>query len=136
MVWYVARIMSARSHKKRKLFLAELGKGFSESKAAKAAGESVRFFTRWAAEDENFKQDWEDAVKEGDDGLEDVAVRRSKKGSDFLLSQQLKARKPEKYRERSAVEHSGSLDLGDARAKLKSKLEDQVAASEEGTGTS
>lgn len=123
----------ARSHKKRRLFLAELERGYSESKAAKAAGESVRFFQRWAEEDENFRADKEDAIKAGDDGLEDVAVKRSKKGSDFLLSQQLKARKPEKYRERTAVEHSGSVDLSGARDSLKRKLEAAVGEAEEST---
>lgn len=113
----------ARTHKKRRAFLAELEKGYSESKAAKAAGENLRFFQKWRDEDENFRLDWEDAVKAGDDRLEDVAVKRSIKGSDFLLSQQLKARKPEKYRERSAVEHSGQVDFGDVDAKLKRKLD-------------
>lgn len=121
----------ARTHKKRRAFLAELAKGFSESKAAKAAGESVRFFTKWKEEDANFALDWDDAVKAGDDGLEDVAVRRAKKGSDFLLDKQLKARKPEKYRERSAVEHSGSIDLGDARQRLKQKLDAALGEAEE-----
>lgn len=55
--------------------------------------------------------------------VKEWTVKRSVKGSDFLLSQQLKARKPEKYRERSAVEHSGQVDFGDVDAKLKRKLD-------------
>lgn len=121
----------ALTTKKRRLFLDELAKGYSESKAATAAGETLRYFQRRADEDPNFKKDWDDAIKKGDDRLEDVATRRAIKGSDFLLQNQLKARKPEKYRERTAIEHSGSIDLSAERASLARKL-DAAEEAEEG----
>lgn len=57
--------------------------------------------------DPKFREAWEDALEHGSDRLEDIAHRRARNGSDTLLIFLLKARRPDKYRERSAVEHSG-----------------------------
>lgn len=116
-----------RSHSKRRLFLAEIEKGFSESRAAKIAGESVRFFTKWRDEDENFKLDWEDADKAGLHKLEDVARNRAVKKSDALLVTLLKAKDPKKYRENTSVEHSGKVDVSGATERLRAKLEKALA---------
>jgi hypothetical protein len=90
----------ARSHRIRKLFLDQIALGWTESKAARAAGQPVRFFKEWAAEDVNFKQDWEDADSAGTDRLEDKATSRALKQSDQLLVHQLRARRPHKHREK------------------------------------
>jgi hypothetical protein len=89
-----------RSYKIRRLFLEQIEKGWSESKAAKAAGKNARFFKEWAKEDENFRLDWEDAESAGTDRLEDKATQRALKQSDQLLVHQLRARRPHKHREK------------------------------------
>lgn len=119
-----------RSHAKRRLFLAEIEKGFSESRAAKVAGESVRFFTRWRDEDENFKLDWEDADRAGLHKLEDVARNRAVKKSDALLVTLLKAKDPKKYRENTSVEHTGKVDVSGATERLRAKIAKAIAEAE------
>lgn len=46
-----------------------------------------------------FAAEWDEAVDEGTDVLEDVAFRRAVDGSDRLLIFLLKARRPEKFRD-------------------------------------
>lgn len=112
-----------RSHKVRKLFLDVIERGYSESKAAKAAGESVRFFRDWAADDENFKRDWEDADNAGTDRLEDVATKRAIKTSDQLLTHMLRARRPHKHREKPPeLNVSVQNDFGSIDAELERKI--------------
>jgi hypothetical protein len=53
-----------------------------------------------------FKADWEDAVEQGTDSLENAAVERAIKGkSDTMIIFLLKSRRKEKYAERQ--EHTG-----------------------------
>jgi hypothetical protein len=59
----------------------------------------------WRKKDEQFNADWDDAVEQGTDLLEDVAVRRAKDHSDTLLIFLLKARRKERYADRQ--EHTG-----------------------------
>jgi hypothetical protein len=116
-----------RSYKTRRKFLKELSDGFSPSKAAKAAGQSLRAMKRWAEEDENFAKDWEDAEEAGTHSLEDVATKRAKKDSDALMALLLKARAPKKYRERTEIEHSGKIDLSGEKERVRKKLERAIA---------
>lgn len=112
-----------RSHRVRKLFLDEIEKGWSESKAARAAGESVRFFRDWATEDENFKRDWEDAESSGTDRLEDKATQRGLKQSDQLLVHMMRARRPIKHREKPPEINVGvTNDFGSIDAELERKI--------------
>lgn len=127
----VALAAGDRSYKLRKLFLEQLEKGWSESRAAKAAGRSVSFFKRWAEEDVNFKKDWEDADSAGTDRLEDAATKRALKGSDQLLVHQLRARRPQKHREKppelnvSVNNDFSAVDLDLERKIAKATSEDQ-----------
>lgn len=113
---------SIRSFKCRKAFLDALEKGYSLSRAAKAAGHSASAFKAWKAEDADFAKDWDEAIEAGTDTLEDKARDRAMRESDSLMVVLLKARRPEKYRERSSVEHSGQVDLSSARDRLKARL--------------
>jgi len=55
-----------------------------------------------------FARAWKAALEFGTDRLEDEAVKRATKGkSDVLLIFMLKARRPEKFRDRVSAEHSG-----------------------------
>lgn len=75
--------------------------------------------------DPDFRAKWDAAIDLGTDGLEDEAVRRGREGcdkpvyqggklvgyvreySDALLVTMLKARRPEKFKDRVASEHTG-----------------------------
>lgn len=115
--------MSAvRSFDKRKKFLDELELGMSPSRAAMAAGESLGFFKRWKESDANFARDWDEAVEQGTDYLEDEATIRATKKSDPLMMFMLKARRPDKYDRGSKLELSGGISVEGSKAKLLNKL--------------
>lgn len=126
----------ARSYAVRRLFLEQLEQGWSPSRAARLCGHTLRTFENWAEEDENFKKDWEDAEATGTDYLEDIARKRAVKGSDSLLTTLLKARRPDKYRERQQVDSNVNISLDGERAKLERKLERALKSSEEGEESS
>jgi hypothetical protein len=111
-----------RTFRARKAFLDSLAAGDSLSKAARAAGGTTSIFKRWKAEDENFASDWEEALEEGTDFIEDTATDRAMKKSDPLMLAILKARRPEKFDRASKLELSGGLDVTGARAKLLNKI--------------
>lgn len=114
--------MTVRSFKVRKKFLDALEKGYSVSRACREADIDVRTAKKWRSDDQDFADDWDEALESGTDALEDKARDRAMKDSDSLMVTLLKARRPEKYRERSSVEHSGQLDLTSARGKLEARL--------------
>lgn len=88
----------------------------------------------WRDEDEEFASAWEKAKQWGAEALEDEARRRAYEGTDkpvFYLGGQvgtireysdtlaiflLKGAMPEKYRDNTKIEHSGSLTLEKALA--------------------
>ena len=96
-----------RTPKKRAAFLEALGSGESVTKACNAAGIGRRTVYDWRGDDEKFAAEWEDAVETGTDVLEDEAVKRAKDGSDTLLIFMLKARRPDKFKDRWQHEHTG-----------------------------
>ena len=111
---------------KKAAFLAALADGANSiSKAATLAGIGRRTAYDWKDKDEGFAQAWDDAYELGTDALEDEATRRGRDGvdepvfyqgevcgqvrrySDALLTLLLKARRPEKFRERTSTELTG-----------------------------
>lgn len=58
-------------------------------------------------ENESFRERWDEAVEDACDQLEAMAWLRAKGRSDVLLIFLLKAHRPEKYRERAAMELTG-----------------------------
>jgi len=123
----------ARSHRLRKAFLDQLEKGWTDSKAARLAGQPLRFFKAWRDEDENFKQDWEDAESAGTDRLEDKATSRALKQSDQLLVHQLRARRPHKHREKPPeLSVSVNNDFSSIDAELERKIARATAADQGG----
>lgn len=111
-----------RTHKARKKFLDELAVGSSVSAAARAAGGTPSNFRNWRRSDPNFAEDWDDAVEEGTDFIEDVATDRALKKSDPLMMMMLKARRPEKYDRGSKLELSGGIDVTGAKQTLLNKI--------------
>ena len=93
----------------------------------------------WRNKDPEFKAAWEQAILESTIVLEQEAIRRATKGvtedvyhkgevvgqqirySDNLLMFTMKAREPDKYRERSEVKHTGEVVI-------KSMTDEQIDA--------
>ncbi len=88
-------------------FLAALGEGLSVAGAAKLAGVGRQTVYDWRKRDGEFAAAWDDAIETGTDNLEDEARRRPMSTSDTLMIFLLKARRPDKYKERRASELSG-----------------------------
>lgn len=115
-----------RAAAQRKAFLAALSDGLSISGAARQAGVARGTLYHWRDDDPDFAMGWRDAEEAGADALEDEALRRAVSGlvepvfyggkevgevrkySDSLLVFLLKARRPDKYRDRVSAEVSGS----------------------------
>ena len=130
----------------REAFLEALRQGLSVKAACEAANMGRRTAYDLRESDLDFKAAWDAAIEEGTDLLEDEARRRAFEGidqplvsagklvatarrySDPLLVFLLKSRRPEKYRERSTVEHSGTIDVSGARETLERKLAGLAAA--------
>lgn len=120
-----ARAYTRRTPEKERAFLGALGQGLSVTGACEAAEIGRTRVYEWRREDTAFAGAWDEAVEAGTDYLEDEAKRRAAEGvdepvfyqgvicgklrkySDTLLIFLLKARRPEKYRERSNVELTG-----------------------------
>lgn len=111
--------------KKKQDFLSALSKGLSVTDAASKVSMSRRGMYDARDVDLEFKKEWDSAIEEGTDLLEDEARRRAVEGtdhpvihlgvitdtyktySDTLLIFLLKARRPETYRERADITSNG-----------------------------
>ena len=109
--------------KKRALFLEVLTETANVVYACKQARLSRRTVYNWRNTEAEFLKAWDEAVELGIDALEDEALRRGQQGfdkpvfhqgkqcgkvreySDTLLIFMLKARRPEKFKERSQIDH-------------------------------
>jgi transposase-like protein len=98
-----------RTSKNREAFIGALREGYSIAHAAKLTGVGRQSVYEWRRDDESFANDWDSAVEVGTDSLEDEAIKRARSGSDTLLIFLLKARRPNKYKDRVATEHSGKV---------------------------
>lgn len=109
----------------RDRFLIALEDCANVTEACRRVGISRRVVYNWRSEGGDFAQRWDAAVELGTDALEDEAVRRAHEGvdepvffkgekcgtirrySDTLLIFMLKARRPDKFKDRSATELTG-----------------------------
>jgi len=102
--------MSNRTKKtpqKTKKFLDSIRSGNSVTTAAKQLNIRRQTAYTWRDEDDEFRQQWNDAVEEGTDALEEEAVRRALNGSDTMLIFLLKGNRGEKYKEKWQGELTG-----------------------------
>lgn len=118
----------------REAFLDELRQRGNVRDAARVAGLARQTFYEWKGADPDFAAAWDEALDEAADTMEREAWRRAVEGvdepvfgrvgkdqdgevgtirrySDSLMQLLLKAHRPEKYRERQQVEHSGSIAI-------------------------
>lgn len=127
----------------RARFLEQLSKLSNVTLACEVAGLNRITAYEWKRSDPEFAKDWEAALALGVQGMEDEAKRRAfdgyeepvyqggvqvgtvRKYSDSLAALMLKAHAPDKYRERSDLNISGSLNV---RNMSEAELEAEVAA--------
>lgn len=116
----------------RETFLAELAERGIVQDAATAAGFSRQMFYEWRAADPAFAAAWDTALEISTDRAEREAWRRAVEGvdkpligrvgkdqdgvieiikeySDTILLRLLSGRRPEKWRERHQIDHSGEI---------------------------
>lgn len=84
-------------------FFQRLRQGASISSAAHAAGVNRATVYRYQQRSPQFQRDMDDAIEEGTDRLEDIALKRAESGSDSIIMFLLKARRPSKYAIRDTV---------------------------------
>ena len=120
---------SNRTPERATAFCAALAETCNVGKACKAINIARTTAYTWREDDPEFSGMWDRAMKVGVTALEDEAHRRAFEGNDEPVFHQgsecgsvrkysdtlaiflLKAHAPDKYRENSKVELSGSLDL-------------------------
>lgn len=120
-----------RTAKKRRDFLARLSEVGNVSHACLHARIPRRTAYDWRAQDPEFAAAWDAALDVGIDALEDEAMRRALEGtdepvfykgeecgairrySDTLTIFLLKAHRPDKYKDRAAIDHTVDLSLAD-----------------------
>lgn len=103
---------TVRTPEKGARLIKQLGIGKSVSAACRVERIGRTTYYAWRAADPDFAAAADEAIEQGTDFLEDKARDRAIKESDTLLIFLLKARRPEKYRERSETKHVGA-DGGD-----------------------
>ena len=114
---------------KKKKFLEAIAKGFSVSMSCRMAHFSKSGIQKHVKKSAAFKKAWDEAYETGADVLEDEAWRRAVEGwdepkwyqdkevgavrkfSDRLLEMLLKARRPDKYRERIDANVTGDITV-------------------------
>jgi hypothetical protein len=105
------RPKTSRTHKgtPKERFLAALPKVGTVMAAARAAGVGRSTVYGWRDEDPDFAAAMDEADEAATQELERVAIARAKRKSDPLMALLLKAKRPEVYRERSEVKHTGPM---------------------------
>ena len=114
---------------KRKQFLEVLGETANITDACRDCGVCRSTVYQWRDKDVDFAAAWAAAIERGTDALEDEAVRRALEGrvepvfyqgaecgrvrkySDSLLMFLLRARRPEKFKDRPGNEPTGETSL-------------------------
>lgn len=118
----------------RATFIKELARRANVSDAAKAAAIDRTTAYRWRKDEPGFAAAWDEAIETAIDAMEREAHRRAFTGikkpivgrvakdkdgvvtyvheySDGLATLLLKAHRPEKYRERQEVQHTGKVEV-------------------------
>ena len=138
-------------------FLESLANSGNVTGSAAVAKISRQTLYKMRREDEEFRGLWDTAADLGIDALEDEATRRAAEGteepvyqggklvgtvrkySDVLLIFMLKARRPERFKDRTATEHTGAdggpIEVTSARERLAGRIAGIVARGESSRGT-
>ena len=109
----------------RDAFLSKLAETGQITKSAKFAKVTRQTAYAWREKDEDFRKAWFAALDLASDMLEDVAFNRATRAmnpSDSLLTLLLKAHKAEKYRDRSDIQMSGTVELSQKLQKARERV--------------
>jgi hypothetical protein len=93
------------------VFLKELRAEPIVGKAARAAGITVATAYAMRKRSEDFAAQWDEALVEGVDGIEEELIRRGKAGSDRLLIEAARAHRPDKYSPKVDVAVQGAVEI-------------------------
>jgi transposase-like protein len=93
--------------KRADLILDVLREGGSMTQAAQRAGICFKTAYNWVRDHPDFAAEVEQAREQGTDRLEDRLTELAYEGNVVALLASLKARRPKKWREQQAVEHTG-----------------------------
>ncbi len=113
-------------------FLQSLIETGNVSASARVAGVNRQYAYEIRRSDPEFASQWEDAIEEGLDGLEEEARRRAKNESDTLLIFLLKAHRPKIYRDNLKLEHDGGVTV---RVEYADHNHDYLTATPSGAGS-
>jgi len=113
----------------KKTFLEALADGASVASACRRAGVSRQCAYKARSRSPAFAEQWEDALEEGADALEDEAFRRAMNGSDSLLMFLLRAKRPAVYRDNVRMEHDLGRELLDALNRAAQRTAEDRASS-------
>ena len=92
--------------KKRELFIERLAQTCNVSEAARHSGYDRVDAYKYKDKDPKFAKAWDNAIEQAIEKLEYTARERAIHQSDTLMIFLLKAHRPEKYRERTQVQHT------------------------------
>jgi hypothetical protein len=101
----------AKASKWKKTYLKQLRKCGNITQSAKAANISRMAVYKAKKASTVFAREWEDALEEAVDSLEQEAWKRAKDSSDKLLQFLLKAHRPDKYKDSHKHEISGKAGI-------------------------
>ena len=93
------------------VFLVAFAQSGIVTEAAKEAGRSRKTVYLLREKDDSFREAWACAEEQAADELEGIARKRAEEGSDTLLIFLLKARRPERFRERMTTRHEGGITV-------------------------
>lgn len=92
-------------------FLVAVSEGHSARRACEIAGVSrASVFTERDC-NPDFKAAWEEAIRSGTDGFEDVAGDRAKEKSDLLMMFLLKSRDPARFNEKAQATKGNAISI-------------------------
>jgi hypothetical protein len=100
-----------RTSATRQVFLRTLSECGIVSISAQAAGIGRNALYDWRRTDQQFADEWEEALLVGADVLEDEAKRRAMDGSDALLMFLLRGLKSDRFGQKSQVEINNNLQV-------------------------
>lgn len=130
--------------KQQAAFLAALEETANVTESCRVAKVPRRTVYDWRDADAAFRAAWDAALELGVDALEDEVTRRAfsgvdepvfyqgaecgvvRKYSDTLAIFLLKARRPERFKDRAEIEHSGTVGLGDRLARARARRVQQA----------
>lgn len=103
---------TTRTDRARATFLTALRETCNVAGAARTAGIGRSSAYEWRRDDPAFAAAWDEAEAEAIDNLEGVVYRRAMEGhSDRLAEILLKGHRPERYADRSKIEHGGTVAI-------------------------